>query len=829
MNLEKENLNEKLVFCVQKISHKLSVFKLKSGDYRVLKTYFLDSFGLKARALLSLPSSGILNYSENFYLNGIQTTEQSLTHEFIIDSFKPIESDFDINPLNSIELFQKIYRKSLASLMLERIDLSFYDSDMFLGQSSQELELLPSPYFSFSDFQSLSDILSELPADTIFSFAPYLMSGAKSNESDVQSHAIAISFFRYIRVNYLPKELELFYSEEEKDWDRDHRRNIERICSHLPAEFVEVARRCFTTSEANSFKSFHEFKFQFLVAEQKRKTQELGNQLAINMRFELLTQRHREILDKITDSIVQPINKKKGDCFLLQGSEESTNSKIIDEVLMAMPEKLVTILHLREEGRSLGVDFNPLYELLNQLLDLICIKLTNSNKLKTEFYESFQSEIIYLAAFNNDLQTVYKDIQISKDFIGIGQINDLELKNLTNKLLQFQLAFTKQILIVIDSKFRIGLSRSKTNSLDFLKLIENMPITIIGDYNPGSVGNNFNYRISEFGKDTVTEFKLEFLDEAEIEEFLLATGLVDHRSTFNLSRKLQSISRGSRENLNSIFSQAVSNKIVFVNSEGNIEWNFSLLTTSKFFLPNNYQPQEVFQGLSPGEKVILKRCALLEGGVDYSFLIQGIEKTGLSGVNKLLERGFISKTLDSKARVGYSVSNNNLRLEILSIMEKREKVFLSIQLARIMSDLDIHASPFIEGALWAQVADYLAANNDKKKAVNSLLSCARELLRISDYQSALSYLDIASIFLTSDSKKYYESVWGEYCVLMAVACFRNKKEKAAEDYFSKALEHSTDIYQTTRIRTEWINLCVLVGDHEKAIGLCEDNFQDLNF
>ncbi|MAF91424.1 MAG: hypothetical protein CL674_09125 [Bdellovibrionaceae bacterium] len=828
MNLEKMNPNEKLVHCVQKTTHRLSVFELSTGGYRVLKTYFLDAFGVKAKALLGTPPVQKSD-SENFYLNGLQITDQSLTHEFLVSKLELSEEAVKNHSLESIDLIQSLYKKSLSDYMLEEADLCFFECETFYNKKTESIEHLPGPKFRLRDFRDLSDILNELPADILFSLLPFWAFEVKKSYIDCQSHAINKAFFHFLKINFFPKDMELFYSPDEKDWRRDHSKNIEIILSHLPSEYLELAKRCFSLDESLNYASFSSFKFDFLVATQRVDFKNQGQQVNAIKRIDLMTKRHRSIVEKISQDIIQPVNRRSGECYLLQGSEQSLNSDIIKEVLESLPEHLVSVLNLREESRNLGVDFNPLYELLNQLLDLVCQQLTSSKALKSEFYNAFHSELNYLAAFNKGLHDLYHNVQISDDFIGIGRVNDWELKKIINKLVHFHLGADKRLLVVIDSKFRIGLNRSKTNSLDFLKLIEDLPVSIIGDYNSGVVENYFNYRLSEFGKSIVQEFEVNFLEEMEIEDYLLVTGLNDHRTTERLSRKLFNLSKGSKENLDSILSQAISSRIIQLNAKNEVEWNLEKLESYDFFLPNNYEHQEVFKDLSPGEKVILKRCALVEGGIQTDFLIHGVEQTGLSGINKLVERGFISRSFDGKSRASFSVSNGNLRRAILSNMEKRERTFLSIQLARIMSDLDITISPFLEGSLWAKVADYLAANNDKKKAVVSFLNCAREFLRISDYQTALSYLDLASTFLCEENKKYYEAVWGDFCLLMAVASFRNKKERAAEEYFQMALEHSTDKIQSAKIRLEWINLCVLVGNHDKAIELSEQNFKTLDF
>jgi signal transduction histidine kinase len=705
------------------------------------------------------------------------------------------------------------------------LPLAKFDKEIFFEETTGIIRHLPILTFPVTDRMNFNSLMSEIPKVYLNNFPPEVLKKPKEIQKPESYLFLLTSCFGSCLLG--DTETQFYRNWEEDSLEEDFKLAAKSITEKVNKIFsLPLKSKVFSVDPNERIKDYHSYRNALSLEFYRIDNRSAGEpnilaRIGCNYIFGSL----KGALKKANEFFIQQEKVGRGSLLVFQGKSGTGKSSIVDYMCAEEARAGAFVVYLTEQERTFDVEKSPLYDLINSCINQLTQYLRANNLLFENFKEEFQNYLFLFSGLNQSFAKL--NLDYNPDFKGSGSFSDKEVYEISYRLLRFLSVNFPKVVLQIDGDFSLGISRAITNTNQIVNLINSLPIQVIGTVNEGSSEFMLCYRLIDAGVKQIKIVPIPELSKEDAKKYLSMIGLNELENESLVVQQLHSLSKAKLSSLREILVYTLRQDF-FSLKENGVVWNLEKLNPE--FLPFDAKKVglDVIHSLSTEDLTMLKRLALVKTFLPVSLLTFGIEHYGETGARKLERIGLLRESEVSKQEEScFQLENSYVREEILSEIDRKEKVFLSIQLARAICST-MQDSEFLEASaeLWGKNVDYINADSDRLRALESFIKMARKYLSISDYKCAERYLHFAQRVLgdltVMDAEKQIEVK-----ELYAVVCFRTKDLKSAQENFDWVLNAIDDRLERAKVRNTMIELFSLQGSHHLARELAFANFKDL--
>lgn len=823
-----ENLSDvkKQSVVIESDYYLLSIKELNEGTL-VFRAYSLNYFGALARKSLE---SGI--FRNNQFYSDRKLIDGWLIEEFLIPS-PSIKSFIDLGyqlPKYATQVIDDLHIVLKEASKERSLLIGNLASECFVDIDTGQSYLLPMHRFKIGDRTSASSLHDELPENFLQDCAPDVLQNPQlCSEKASYLYSLAVQFGNIV----LGEKNQCFYKKfESEKLLIQHKKSISDFKARLDSVISNLYRDSFFMSSMGQRNSdFHYLRNEFLQAMNRLENKKSDVDLLYRLSSTYYFGNIRSQLNEIVEFKVNNIENRVGGLLVVKGQTGSGKNILIDELISTIKSNNLYVLSLHEETREYESELNPMYEVLHKLISrLTKVVLSQEEENRVLFNEKFQTYFPYLVTLNSE--AVLLDPELEKENLekGAGSLSDRELLVLARDILSFLTSTGLYVLIRIDADFKVGMSRARSNTSDISDLCRSLPVGIIGSYNEEGSEYNLGYRLADVQVKLTKLLPIQKLNTEDIKRYLDILGMTDSKKSELVSNKLVQLSKGKMGTLRELIIYSIGNSYIEIKENGDLNWNIEDLSSKFLGEDSDRIGLEILKKLSVEEGTMLKRLALVKSGLPSLVIAEGLEHYGKTGLLNLEKLGLIqSREFSINKEESYVLPNSLVRSEILSNLDRRERIFLSIQLARSIGQSSARDQLVEQEAdLWTKTIDYVVGDNDRERALDSLVRLGKRYFRISDFKHAKKYISLGEK-LFSDMETHNQELKLELYNVLAAIEFRLGNVDESIRIYSVLTEEADGLAKRVSLRNEMIEQFMLMGKLEEAIKFTKENFKELDF
>lgn len=805
----------------------LVAYSLGAGGTVVYRAFNLSSFGETVGKQIREQ-----DLRHNRYFSSNKIVDGWLVEEFFIESLKLIPASEIIHHPNQFnyQILDNNHEQIRMIAREKKLPIGKVTLESFIDLETGSVRMLPMHTIRVTSRMNNHTMSNEIPKVLLQDFSPEVLENPnffKKPESYL--YTVAIS---YSQILTGIKNFEFYKSFQLEKLIPQHKDQLRVFKENILSKFSSSPKESIFNSQANLRNSDYHFLRNELLAKiyseaNSHENVDILSRLSTNYFFSNL----RANLNESQHFLKTNITQKQGGILLLKGKTGTGKNQLISELVKSIKSPSVFVMSLIEESREYDSDLNPIYEILYKLVSRVTKEVLSSDEVIQEsFREKFHSYLPYLVTLNEEAINLSPELKNDELEKGTGSLTDKELKSLARELINYLGHKGIYVVVRVDTDFKIGMSRARSNTNDVSELTKNLPLTIVSSYNEEGSEYNLGFRLADVHSDNLKYISCDLLNTKDIKRFLEILCLEDKEKAELVANQLSLLSKAKVGTLRELLVYSLNHDYVVVRNTGEVHWDIEALSSS--FVQNDSEKValEFLKRLSVEEGTMLKRLALVKASLPSSLIAEGIEHYGQTGIQNLEALGLLSRrTVEGATEATYSLATSMVRSEILSDLDRRERIFLSIQLARSLSQSE-HREALIEqeADLWAKTIDYVNGDSDRKRALDAVMKLGKRYFRISDFRYAEKFLSLAEKILT-DMESYETATKIDLCATLGAVTFRLGKVDQALDYYDWALQNVDSLEERVRYRNELVDLYSLVGASTEAIKYTKQNFKDLDF